>query len=68
MTEPEQQASKEFTPVVKMDHATPSMKDLREMEERINARFDGVDTRLDGVDARLDSIDDRLARIEAKLD
>ena len=47
---------KEYTPVVDMDHATPRMKDLREMEERINKRFDGIDSRLDKMDEKLDKL------------
>ena len=52
----------EFTPIVNMDHATPTMKDLREMEERINERFDTIfDTMatkedLKAINAKLDKL------------
>jgi len=38
------------------------------LEQRFDARLDGIDERLDGIDERLDGIDERLDGIDERLD
>lgn len=42
--------------------------ELVAMEQRLNARFDGVDRRLDGVDRCLDKVDQRLDKVDQRFD
>jgi archaellum component FlaC len=44
-----------------------SKEDIKELEGRVNTRFDGIDSRLDGIDSRLDHLDARVGRIEADV-
>ncbi len=41
--------------------------DIRELESRVDKRFDGIDRRFDGIDRRLDGIDDRLRAVEVEV-
>lgn len=53
------------------EHIHASVKDLQDMEKRMNKRFDKVDQRLDKLDRKLDrktdTIDSRLLLIESHL-
>jgi hypothetical protein len=41
--------------------------ELRELSDRVDARFEGIDARFDGIDARFDGIDTRLGGIDIQL-
>ena len=46
---------------------TKEMNDARSFEERVFARFDGVDERFDKVDERFERIEGRLGSVEIRI-
>ena len=50
------------------EERTQDLPDNRSFEERVFARFDGMDTRFANIDARFDAMDARFDTMEARFD
>jgi chromosome segregation ATPase len=50
------------------EERTRELPDNRSFEERVFARFDGMDTRFANIDARFDAMDARFDTMEARFD
>jgi hypothetical protein len=48
------------------ENRTRDLPDNRSFEERVFARFDGMDVRFDAMDARFDGLDSRVQALEAR--
>lgn len=50
------------------EERTRDLNDSRSFEERVFARFDGIDSRFDAIETRFNAVDARFAAVDGRFD